>query len=326
MDAPVRADDAPVLDLQPSNDCFLEDVVAGLSSPDKTLPCKYFYDERGAVLFEAICEQPEYYPPSVELALLESRLSEIGDLAGQKAVVIEPGSGAGIKTEKLLAALDEPSCFVPIDISREQLQRVGNELNKQFPALTVQPICADFTQTLSLPALPADSAKRIVYFPGSTIGNFSSDAAVQFLSHLRSLAGPDSALLIGVDTKKSEAKLHAAYNDTAGVTAEFNLNLLERINAELAGNFVIDQFHHEARWNADLGAIQMLLISDCDQQVSIGNQSFKFVRGETICTEHSHKYEPQEFQRLAEQAGWSAQELWLDQEKLFSLHWLKAKA
>lgn len=309
-------------DLQPDAGSFLDEVIAGLSRPRKELPPKYFYDERGCELFEAICDTPEYYLTRAETALMRQRAGDMARRLGPRCGVIEFGSGSGRKTRILIEAL-EPAAYVAVDIAREQLRATAAAFARDFPRLAVVAVCADYARPLALPALDAVKARRrVVYFPGSTIGNFTADDAAGFLRNVRDLVGPGGGLLVGVDLKKAAARLNAAYNDARGVTAEFNLNLLRRINRELGANFDPAGFRHHAFYNAAAGRIEMHLQSLCAQQVTVGGRIFRFDQGETIHTENSYKYSADEFRQLARQAGFDAMHCWIDPQQLFSVHYL----
>jgi dimethylhistidine N-methyltransferase len=309
-------------DLEPAAASFLDDVVAGLSAPRKTLPPKYFYDARGSQLFDAICELPEYYPTRTELAMLEAYAPEIAQRIGPRCAIVEYGSGSGRKTAILIRAA-RPLAYVAIDISGEQLRAAVSGLAAAFPDVRMAAVCADYTQKLPLQKLDAlDAARRVVYFPGSTIGNFTVPEALAFLVNARQVAGARGSMLVGVDLKKAPALLHAAYNDTQGVTAAFNLNVLHRINRELKGGFDLEAFEHRAHYDARAGRIEMHLVSTRDQEVAIGERRFAFAAGETIHTENSYKYSVEEFQALAREAGFEPVHCWVDDEHLFSIHYL----
>ena len=301
---------------------FLAAVVAGLSLPQKRLLSKYFYDEYGSKLFEQITELPEYYPTRTETALLRKHAAEFAELIGPHASLVEFGSGSSTKVRILLDALEAPSAYVPIDISRDHLIESAKGLADAYPDLMVVPVAADYTQPLELPVI-ADELVRIGFFPGSTIGNFSHTEAIDFLRTAATELGTDNGLLIGVDLKKDETVLHAAYNDTAGITAEFNLNILRHINRELDADFDLDGFTHDARWYPEHGRIEMHLVSKRAQSVRVDGKTFEFVGGETIHTEDSHKYTVEEFHALAGKAGWRAFRYWTDDEDLFSIHYLR---
>jgi dimethylhistidine N-methyltransferase len=303
-------------------DSFLDDVLEGLAQPQKKLSSKYFYDERGSQLFDAICELPEYYPTRMETELLRAHAAEFAELIGANASVVEFGSGSSTKIRILLDALETPAAYIPVDISRDHLLASAKALAEAYPGLPVVPIAADYTQPFELPEIMGGAA-RIGFFPGSTIGNFTRAAAVGFLRAAATDLGTDNGLLIGVDLRKDVAVLHAAYNDAAGVTAEFNLNVLRRVNDELGGNFNLDAFTHDARWMPDQGRIEMHLVSDWGQVVQIDGHSFTFAAGESIHTEDSHKYDVDEFHALAALAGWRAFRHWTDADNLFSLHYLR---
>jgi dimethylhistidine N-methyltransferase len=301
---------------------FHSDVVEGLGEAQKSLPCKYFYDEAGSRLFDAICELEEYYPTRTELGLLQAHGQDIAALAGEGIELIEFGCGSLQKIRVLLSAMTQLEYFVPIDISREHLLASAQRLSEDFPGLTITPLCADYTQPLVLDD-PEGLQKRIGFFPGSTIGNFTRQAAVDFLRVIAGILGIGGELIIGVDLKKDHSILHAAYNDSQGITADFNLNILKRINRELDGQFDLNAFRHLAEYNDGPGRIEMHLESLQDQTVLLGDQSFTFRTGERIHTENSHKYSIEEFVALAGEAGLEPMECWADQNDLFSVHYLR---
>ncbi len=305
-----------------ASDNFLADVLHGLRQPQKKLSSKYFYDERGSQLFDQICELPEYYPTRTEMALLRSISGDVAELVGDGATVIEFGSGSSTKIRILLDALEDPRAYVPVDISRDHLLASAKDLADAYPDLQVVPVCADYTKPFDVPEIEGEKV-RAGFFPGSTIGNFTRNEAVSFLRAAASDVGHNNGLLIGVDLRKDEDILRAAYNDAAGVTAAFNLNLLERINRELDGTFDVDAFTHDARWMPEPGRIEMHLVSDRDQSVEVGGESFEFAAGESIYTEDSHKYDIAGFQALAAEAGWRAVQQWTDPDELFSIHLLR---
>jgi dimethylhistidine N-methyltransferase len=313
-------------DLKPGTGSFLNDVVTGLAAARKTLPPKYFYDERGAQLFDAICELPEYYPTRTELAMLESAAPDIAHRIGAGSAIVEYGSGAGRKTRLLVRAL-QPHVYVAVDISGEQLREAGATLSREFPGVRVIAVCADYTRALPLADTAMDDvSRRVVFFPGSTVGNFDPADALAFLRNALEVAGPGGAMIVGVDLKKDRAILHAAYNDAQGVTAAFNLNVLVRINSELGGDFDLDRFEHRAVYNEGEGRIEMHLVSRGAQRVQVGPHTFDFGDGETIHTENSYKYSIDEFQALAARAGFEAAHCWLDPQRLFSIHYLTVPA
>jgi len=308
-------------------DSFREDVIAGLAQPQKALPPKYFYDARGSRLFEAICRLREYYPTRAELALTRAHIGEIARFAGKRdspaITLIEYGSGAGIKSRLLIEAL-RPSVYVPVDISEGALRDAAAKLRRRFPWLAIRPVHGDFSRPLKI-VLPQGRGRRVVYFPGSTIGNLAPEEAHAFLRMTRGQVGRGGALLVGVDLKKDARLLHAAYNDARGVTAAFNLNLLSRINRELGGDFKPRRFRHYAFYNAAPGRIEMHLVSLVPQTVNVGNHRFTFEAGESIHTENSYKYSVTGFRALAGRAGFKGGKVWLDRRELFSLHGLVAR-
>lgn len=308
-----------VLDFEPETSTFREDIVTGLSRFPKTLPSRYFYDRRGSQLFDQICELDEYYVTRSELAIMKEYADEMAEQIGPGTMLIEYGSGSSIKTRLLLDHLEDTAAYVPVDISRKHLHVSAEELSGSYPDVQVLPICADFTQHFNLPIPDETPTHCAVYFPGSTIGNFQPHEAVDLLSTIVQLCGTGGGLLIGIDLKKDIDKLHAAYNDSEGVTAEFNLNLLHRINQELDANFDLDQFQHSAIYNETRGRIEMHLVSESQQQVVIGEDEFQFEAGETICTEYSHKYTVEEFEAIASEVGLSLHKHWTDDENNFAV-------
>jgi dimethylhistidine N-methyltransferase len=294
---------------------FLEDVVAGLSLPQKALPPKYFYDAIGSKLFEKICRLPEYYLTRAELSLTKANVSSIARFAGKGCELLEYGSGEGLKTRLLIRAL-RPKAYLPVDISPSALEHAARRLSREFPWLRILPVCGDFSRPLDLPAA---RAARVAYFPGSTIGNLTPEEAHGFLSRSRAHA---RRMLIGTDLRKDANLLHAAYNDSRGVTAAFNLNLLARINRELGADFDLRRFSHYAFYNAAHGRIEMHLVSLREQKIGIGAHRFAFERGESIHTENSYKYSVEEFRALATAAGFEGKKTWTDRRGLFALHGL----
>ncbi len=311
-------------DFSPQEEDFLAAVAQGLSAEKKALPCKFFYDEVGSKLFEEICGLEEYYPTRTEEQILRDNRDEIAGLMGEGAELIEFGCGSLNKVRILLGAMDAPSRFIPIDISREHLLAAAKDLAKDFPNLPIAPVCADYTEPLVLPN-GAEGAKKIVFFPGSTIGNFSPLDAVGFLARIADIVGKGGDLLIGVDLKKDHAVLNAAYNDAQGVTAAFNLNLLRRINDELGANFELTAFAHEAFYSEDEGRVEMHLRSTRNQEVTIANDTYRFEKGETIHTENSYKYDLEEFHDTATKAGYTPLHSWVDEDGLFSVHYLTVR-
>ncbi len=303
---------------------FLQDVIDGLSQSQKRIAPKYFYDAQGSELFDQICELEEYYPTRTEIGLLKDRADEIaGIISGQH--LIEFGSGSSTKVRILLDAATRLASYVPVDISKDHLYASAEAIAKDYPGLEVLPICADFTQPFDLPE-KLDAGTRVAFFPGSTIGNFSRKEAENFLAMTADILGDGGGMVIGVDLKKDPDILNAAYNDDDGVTADFNLNLLKRINRELDGTFELDNFSHEAHYNEKKGRIEMHLVSDKDQSVSVDGHVFHFKQDESIHTENSHKYDIDEFQDLGRDAGFIAEKTWTDDDHLFSVHYLKVAA
>jgi dimethylhistidine N-methyltransferase len=294
---------------------FLRDVLNGLRGQRKELSCKYFYDKRGSELFERICQLDEYYLTRAELAIMHEFAGEMGAQIGGQVRLVEYGSGSSVKTRYLLDALPQPVAYVPVDISGEHLQQTAEELAADYPRIEILPVCADFTEPFELP-LPARAATHTaVYFPGSTIGNFMPDRAAELLRRITMLCGRGGGLLIGIDLKKDIAQIEAAYDDALGVTAQFNLNLLRRINRELGGNVDLDQFQHRAVYNAELGRVEIDLVSRCRQSVTVAGEAFEFQRGEAIRTEYSHKYAIEEFAAIAATAGLYLHHQWTDARK-----------
>ena len=305
----------------PTN-CFRADVLRGLSAAVKAIPCKYFYDEAGSKLFDRICELEEYYPTRTELTIMEQHVQEMADLAGPACLLVEYGSGSSVKSRLLLDRLETPAAYVPVDISREHLRSSASALARAYPHLEVLPICADFTQPLDLPVPALPFRRRLIYFPGSTIGNFTPAEAIRLLRRTAQLGGPGSGLLLGVDLKKDPQILHAAYNDRRGVTAAFNLNLLERINRELGADFQTAQFWHHASYNPREGRIEMYLISQREQRVRIGSQAFTLAEGEAIRTEYSYKYNSADLRHLAKAGGYEVRRVWTDERNHFCVAYL----
>jgi dimethylhistidine N-methyltransferase len=301
---------------------FGRDLAAALAERPHAISPKYFYDAEGSRLFDRICELPEYYPTRTELAILERSVGEMAALAGPHAEIVEFGAGSLRKVRLLLEAFDRPARYLPIDISGEHLRDAAAILRKEFAGLDVQPVVADYTQSLQLP--PARGAsRRIGFFPGSTIGNFAPDEALAFLRGAASLLR-GGALVLGADLVKDPHVLHAAYNDAEGVTAAFNLNLLARANRELGANFVLPQFAHYACYNAPLQRIEMHLVSRVAQAVTIAGQRYELEEGESVHTENSYKFTMKGLRALAERAGFRAGPVWTDPDRLFSVHWLHA--
>jgi dimethylhistidine N-methyltransferase len=305
------------------DDEFAAAVVDGLSSRPKTLPCRYLYDARGSVLFEQITALPEYYPTRTETAILEANVGEIAGGTGSGVVLVEFGSGSSRKTEILLEAMPDLNAYVPIDVSESALEDARQRLAARFPDLDIRPLHGDFSHALKLPA-DLRFSRKVGFFPGSTIGNLKEDEARALLESFRASLSPGGRLIVGVDLWKSAETLKLAYDDPAGVTAAFNLNILERINREFGQAFALDRFRHEARINRDKRRVEMHLVSTQDQVVDLLGQEFTFRQDETIHTENSHKYTVDRFQALARSAGWTPSQVWTDANDLFSIHELTA--
>lgn len=300
---------------------FADAVTAGLRQTPKSIPSRFFYDAKGSELFERITELEEYYPTNAEIALLDSHADEIADLAGAGVGLVEFGSGSSRKTDKLIEALADLAVYVPIDISDAALTGAVTRLRQRFAELCVIPVHGDFNARLELPR-SVRTLKNLGFFPGSTIGNLNHAEACDFLARSRALLGGTGALVVGVDIKKDTQILLPAYNDREGVTAAFNLNLLERINRELGGTFDIDAFTHQVIYNPEYGRIEMHIRSLRAQNIEVEGELFEFREGETIHTENSHKFTVEEFQMLARAAGWKPLKVWTGDQKLFSLHYL----
>lgn len=300
---------------------FAEDVIAGLSRRPASIPPKYFYDARGSELFDAITRLPEYYLTRIETGLLERHAHEIVEQIGSGCLLVEPGGGSCAKVDILLQGL-KPRAYVPMDISREHLLKAAGELATRFPWLEIHAISTDFTRRMALPSTVPGGA-RVAFFPGSSIGNFDPRGAVGFMRSIAELVGAGGHLLIGVDLKKDQRILQAAYDDSSGLTAQFNLNLLARINRELDGDIDLKLWRHRALYNETAGRIEMYLVSRRAQKLRIGEQCFEFAEGEAIHTENSYKYSVDEFVGLAAQAGFTTQRLWLDEDQWFSVHLLR---
>ncbi|MGI9382317.1 MAG: L-histidine N(alpha)-methyltransferase [Methyloligellaceae bacterium] len=300
---------------------FAEVVLDGLSQDEKAIPCRFFYDARGSDLFEEITQLQEYYPTRTEIGLLERHAPDIARRAGSGCALVEFGSGSSRKTGKLIDHLEDLAAYVPIDIAHEALTDATERLAARNPELAILPVHADFNQDVRLPS-EVRQAPKLGFFPGSTIGNLSHAEAAEFLGVAGGLLGSGSAFVVGVDLKKDVTTLIRAYDDAGGVTADFNLNLLRRINRELDGDFDVSRFAHEVIYNADAGRIEMYIVSLADQEASVLGENVAFSEGERIHTENSHKYAVDEFQDLARESGWRPSEVWTDAQDLFSLHYL----
>lgn len=300
---------------------FYTQVISGLTSENKYLPSKYFYDKKGSALFEQICELDEYYPTDSEVSIMESKITEIADVIENHVQLIELGSGSSMKTRILLENCTDLAMYVPVDISGAFLQIVAKKLHDDYPDLTIHPVAADYTSPFMIPESNAVK-KRVVYFPGSTIGNFTSQRASVFLKTIGETLMPGDGLLIGVDLKKDVGVLEAAYNDSKGVTAEFNKNILARINREAGANFNLEQFRHRAFYNAAKGRVEMHLESLTAQAVQINGTRISFDEGETIHTENSHKYTVDEFEKIAGD-NFKRIRTWTDERDYFSVHYFE---
>ncbi|MHA7899348.1 MAG: L-histidine N(alpha)-methyltransferase [Henriciella sp.] len=301
---------------------FLEDVWRGLSAPQKTLPCQYLYDETGSNLFEQITELPEYYPTRTEIGILTNHAAEIAAALGPNIVLVEYGAGASTKTRILLDALTDPAGYIPIDVSEDFLLQTADQLRAEYPGLPVTPMVGNFMADLQLPA--DVTGKAVGFFPGSTLGNLSDDEIHLFMRQARRLLGADGRFVLGIDLRKSPDILIPAYDDAAGVTADFNLNLLTRINRDLNANFDRAGFAHRALWNDSASRIEMHLLSLKDQSVEIAGRQFDFSEGETIHTENSRKFDLDQLRQHFTAAGWALELKWLDPSAYFAVLLLRA--
>jgi len=321
---PVRPEPSEPGDPSLSVDRMRRDVLEALGrQPQRELPTQYLYDAHGSALFEQICELPEYYPTRTELEIMDRDAAAMACSIGPRALVIEYGSGSSTKTRRLLEHMREAAGCVLVDISREHLLHSAERLAARFPHVNVLPVCADFTEPFEVPQPRSRVWRRVVYFPGSTIGNFLPEQATRLLRQMAIQAGRGGQLLIGTDLRKDPAVLEAAYNDAQGVTAAFNKNLLRRINRELGADFRLDAFEHRAIYDEERGRIEMLLISREDQSVTVAGQQFRFAAGEAIRTEYSHKYTISGFHRMAAAAGWQPEQVWTDPQSCFAVHLLR---
>lgn len=302
---------------------FKEDVLEGLKKSYKGISSKYFYDERGSELFEQISMLDEYYPTDAELEILETYSDEISEAVGSNSLIIEFGSGSSTKTRLLLTELDNIAAYIPVDISRDFLLEEAEKLQSDFPSLKIKPVAADYTKPFEL-GINGQADRRVIFFPGSTIGNFTPDEAQNFLFQAADLLQKGGGLLIGVDLKKDPEILNKAYNDSEGVTAEFNLNLLHRINRELEGNFDLEKFHHRAFYNKSEGRVEMHLVSLDNQTVEVAGEQIEFKKGEMIHTENSYKYSVEEFEDLISKK-YSLKKTWLNSNEYFSLHYFEKR-
>lgn len=300
----------------------IEALIAGLSKPQKSIAPKYFYDETGSGLFEEITALPEYYLTSTELGIMDSYIDEIAEIVGPQASLIEFGSGSSVKTRLLLEHLDKLAAYVPVDISEEHLLESQRDIRAAFPHIEVLPVVADFTHSFSLPSPATMPRRNVVYFPGSTIGNFEYHNAVDLLRVMHEEAGAGGALLIGVDLQKDPAVIHNAYNDSAGVTARFNLNMLRHLNREFGSDFELESFRHRATYDPDEGRIVIELVSTRQQTAHLGDATIFLDEGEAILTEYSHKYTLDGFAAMAGVAGFTVSKVWTDPKQWFSVQLL----
>ncbi len=311
-------------DMHPTADNMLEDVLTGLQKSPRSISPKYFYDEIGSQLFDQITETEDYYPARTEISILQKYKQDIVQSLNKNCLLIEPGGGSCSKVRIFINEL-RPSMYVPMDISKDHMLASARQMSREIPWLEIHAVCNDFSYKLILPVGISDAA-RVVFFPGSSIGNFSPDEAVRYLSEIKDLIRMDGRLLIGVDLKKNINTLEHAYDDSEGITAQFNMNLLTRLNNELSANFDLQTWEHYAFYNADDGRIEMHLKSMCEQVVNIADHEFYFAENETIHTENSYKYSIEEFQSLALKAGLCADRVWVDDNELFSVHLFSVKS
>jgi L-histidine Nalpha-methyltransferase len=304
------------------NNSEILEIVDGLSAEPKRISPKYFYDARGSQLFDEITRLPEYYLTNTELGIMRDNIDEIVAMVGKQASLIEFGSGSSIKTRVLLEHLSELAAYVPVDISEEHLHASADSIRDKFPHIDVLPVVADFTQQFRLPTPMVMPVRNVVYFPGSTIGNFERDVAMDLLHVMHHEAGKNGALLIGVDLQKDPQIIENAYNDSAGVTAEFNLNMLQHLNRDYGANFDVDEFAHSANYDPDEGRVVVELVSQKDQTFELGDREFDIADGEAILTEYSHKYTLDGFEAMAAAAGFAVEKVWTDKDELFSVQFL----
>jgi dimethylhistidine N-methyltransferase len=309
-------------DRHPDIEDTLHTVRRGLAAKPKKLPSRLFYDERGSALFEAICEQPEYYLTRTEIAIMRDHAGDMAETLGPDVRLVEYGSGSGIKTRMLLEHLESPVAYVPVEISRTALMESVADLAAEFPNVPMQPVCADFTQPLRLPVAARSPRRTVIYFPGSTIGNFETKDAIKILRQMRAEMSDGGGIIVGVDLKKDPAQIEAAYNDAAGVTRDFTLNMLVRLNREIGTDFDVDAFRHRARYNALAGRIETTLVSTKRQEVHVGHDVFAFREDEAMQVEYSCKYSLDDFAQMANKAGLSVAKVWMDEDKRFSVQYL----
>lgn len=309
-------------DLHPCLDGFRNDFIEGMTQTPKELSPKYFYDDRGARLFDRICDLEEYYPTRTEMGILRDSMEEIARLFGPACRIVEYGSGSSLKTTLLLDGLASPAVYIPIDIAKEHLQDSAVRIATRYPGLEVLPVCADYTSRFDLPPSTASFRRSIIFFPGSTIGNFRPHEATDFMRRMARWCRPGDGMLIGVDLRKDPKVLEAAYNDREGVTAEFNRNILVRAQKELGARLDPEAFTHEAVYCEEQGRIEMRLVSRIDQVVRIDHEVIPLPKGEVIRTEYSHKFSVDGFKALARTAGFQPRRVWTDTAGYFSIHYL----
>jgi len=313
---------SPEPGIEPLTQAFLRDVLEGLQKPQKEIPCKYLYDKKGSEIFDQIVECEDYYPPRVEARIMRENMRGIGECLGPQCFLIEPGAGSAVKVRVLLDQGADIAAFAPVDISAEHGQQAAEKLAREYPDLEIIPVTGDFTIKIEVPTPEGEVRRRVVFFPGSTIGNFGPKEAVSLLQSFAKTAGPGGGLLIGVDLKKDQATLERAYDDREGLSAAFNLNLLERMNRELGSNFQRNHFYHHAPYLEDRGRVEMHLVSTKEQTVQIGDLVIRFREGESIHTESAHKYSISGFEAQASLAGFVPEKVWIDDDRLFSVHYL----
>ncbi len=309
------------VELSASRHRMFEEVIEGLRRSQKMIPSKFFYDERGSELFEEITRLEEYYPTRTEARILQEHIGEIARAVGEQSILVELGSGNSIKTRLLLDHMPDITAYVPVDISEEYLLKTVRSLKNEYPKLTIKPVCADYTKPFQIPPIAKPFEYYVIFYPGSTIGNFRPEKAQQFLDIISKLLAPGGGLLIGVDLKKDNQILEAAYNDSRGVTAEFNKNMLVRINRELNADIDIDAFRHLAFYDEKEGRIEMHLLSDTEQEIHINGEIIHFDKGESIHTENSYKYSLEEFEKLVSE-WFEVVKAWTDENDLFSIQYL----
>ncbi len=312
-----------IVDHEPDTGDFRQGLIDGLSRDPKDIPAKFLYDERGSELFEQICETDDYYPTRTEIGIMETCLERVSELIGPRARIVEFGAGSGRKTRMFLKALESPAAYLPIEISKAALRGCAERMQTAFPDLEITPICADYTEPVELPAPPSSVGRTVGYYPGSTLGNFEPDEAASFLRRIHDLCGDNGGLFIGIDLVKDRDTLEAAYDDSAGVTEAFTMNILDRANREADADFDRDAFRFEAQWQPEHQRVQLRLVSREAQTVHVGDTPFEFEAGERIVTEHSYKFRLDQFAELARDTGFSPVENWTDDDELFSLWYLE---